>query len=173
MFKKTTVNCLMLVLGFLSLSFSAQAATLEDAKVAVANDEGKLVHPKLYRPLTDEEKEMRQDWPDQITQTNREMTKVEAEEYFSYIDSYQAEHQTTTVPAEAYDYVQYIAEKLEVSPNTAITDDLRSEAKAYAQKLKQKSVNQQAKAETKAKTSQKKQNKKPSFWAKLLSFNWF
>ena len=138
MMKKITISCLIIVLSFISLSFSAQAATLKDAKEAVLSGKGKVVHPRLYRELTDEEKEARKDWPDKLEKTNREMTKEEADEYFSYIDKYQSENKTNIVPSEAYDYIQYIAEKLEASNKTEITDALRSEAEKYVNKNKQK-----------------------------------
>lgn len=173
MMKKITISCLIIVLSFISLSFSAQAATLKDAKEAVLSGKGKVVHPRLYRELTDEEKEARKDWPDKLEKTNREMTKEEADEYFSYIDKYQSENKTNIVPSEAYDYIQYIAEKLEASNKTEITDALRSEAEKYVNKNKQKDLKTEKKELVKEKEGKKMKHKKTSLWAKIFSFKWF
>ena len=81
--KKITTSCIIIALSFISLGFSVRAATLEDVKEAVVSGKGKIVHPKIYRELTDEEREARKDWPDKIDKTSREMTKEEADEYFS------------------------------------------------------------------------------------------
>ena len=56
------------------------------------------------------------------------MTQAEAGEFFRYVDAYQEKNDTSVVPDEAYDYIQYIAEQLDVSQNQEITDALRAEA---------------------------------------------
>lgn len=170
--KKKIVSSLMIALSFVSLGFSARAATLEDVKEAVASGKGKVVHPKIYRELTDEEKEARKDWPDKIDKTSREMTKEEADEYFSYIDKYQAENNTNIVPSEAYDYIQYIAEKLDASKTTVITDELRADAEKYVNASKQKGTNRENTALAKKEVKKTKPHKM-SLWAKIISFKWF
>lgn len=171
--KKITTSCIIIALSFISLGFSVQAATLEDVKEAVVSGKGKIVHPKIYRELTDEEREARKDWPDKIDKTSREMTKEEADEYFSYIDKYQAENNTNIVPSEAYDYIQYIAEKLESSQKTDITDELRSDAEKYAKGELQKDLKSEDKELAKSKEGKKNTQKKTSLWAKIISFKWF
>lgn len=67
------------------------------------------------------------------------MTQEEAAEYFSYIDKYQSQHHTVEVPDNAYDYIQYITEKLDVSETKEITNELRLEAEKYVNEYKQDS----------------------------------
>ena len=54
--KKITIGVIITLASGLLLSSSVNAATLEDAKEAVASGKGKVVHPKMGRKLTDEEK---------------------------------------------------------------------------------------------------------------------
>jgi hypothetical protein len=157
---KIIISAIIIIASGLFVDVSANAATLEDAKTST----GKMVHPKLYRKLTDEEKKNVEGWPDK---TNREMTQEEADEYFSYIANYQSENNTNIVPAEAYDYIQYIAQNLDTSQNSKITDELRSDAEKYVNKLKQKDSNKKKKELFKKETKQKS----PSLWDKIT--NWF
>ena len=98
------------------------------------------------------------------------MTQEEASEYFSYIDKYQSENHTDIVPAEAYDYIQYIAEKLDASKTTVITDELRADAEKYVNESKQNDSNKEV---VKVKKEKKTTHKKRLLWAKIISFKWF
>lgn len=77
---------MLIVSVFFLVGGVGNAASLEDAKQSISNGNGVIVHPNLYRELTSEEKEEFKDWPNPPTKMSKEMTKEEAEEYFSYID---------------------------------------------------------------------------------------
>ena len=98
------------------------------------------------------------------------MTQEEASEYFSYIDKYQSENHTDIIPSEEYDYIQYIAEKLDASKTTVITDELRADAEKYVNESKQNDSNKEV---VKVKKEKKTTHKKRSLWAKIISFKWF
>lgn len=111
----------------------------------VLNGAGKLMHPDLYREMTEEEKENFKDYPDAPTQINRAMTEQEVEEYIHYVEKYQEENNTSEVPYEAYNYVQYIAEEVEKNQSVEITDELRGKAEKFAEKQSEKQAMQDSK----------------------------
>ncbi|MGO2925960.1 hypothetical protein [Pseudolactococcus laudensis] len=165
--KKVANGVLITVAGGLFLSSSVNAATLEDAKKSVLNGNGEMIHPGMHRRSTDEETKANKNVPYEVF---RKMTKEEADEYFSYIDKYQAENNTDVVPESAYDYIQYITEKLDASKTTVITDELRAEAEKYVNESKQNDSNKEV---VKVKKEKKTTHKKTSLWAKIISFKWF
>jgi len=172
-FSKKSIGILIISLGFL-LGGVANAASLEDAKQSISNGNGVIVHPNLYRELTSEEKEEYKDWPNPPTKMSKEMTKEEAEEYFSYIDKYQQENNSSEVPQQAYDYIQYISERLDTSKNSEITDKLRLEAEKYVE-----NGNKEIKTEDNSSNRDslgndtKESKQKSSFWKKLFNLSWF
>lgn len=176
--KKATIGVAIIIAGGLLLSTSVNAATLEDAKKSVLSGKGEMVHPNLHRESTDEETKANNNVPYQVS---RKMTQEEAAEYFSYIDKYQSQHHTVEVPDNAYDYIQYITEKLDVSETKEITNELRLEAEKYVDEYKQdSSKNEVPKVKqdnSKNEVSKVKQNnsknevsKKTSLWTKFLKF---
>lgn len=169
---------MLIIVAGLFVSGSANAATLEDVKKSVSEGTGEMVHPDLYRELTDEEKEEFRDWPNPPEKINRKMTKEEADEYFRYVDEYQEKNGTNVVPADAYDYIQYIAEKLDASQTSEITDELCAEAQKHVLELSQDAKNEKSDASTKAKKktadgSDTGKQQKLSLWEKFISFKWF
>lgn len=177
LFRKKLMGAFIVIMSFFCVNELANAASFNDMKENVLDGTGVLVHPNLYRELTDEEKESFKDWPEPPTQTNRSMTQEEVVEYIRFIEDYQAKNQTTEVPYEAYDYIQYISEKLEDSSSSEITDDLRVEAQQYVEEMNSKSKNVDEKAVVKkdAEKTEKKKTKteKLSLWKRIIRFKWF
>ena len=169
---KQRVIGLIMVSGFFLVGNASNAASLEDAKKSVSNGSGEIVHPNLYRDLTPEEKESFKDWPTPPVQINRNMTEEEANEYFDYIDKYQQKNNTSEVPQKAYDYIQYITEKLDASQNSEITDELRLDAEKYVENLG-KDPQVEDKASKKKLIDTKETKQKLSFWDNFFSFKWF
>lgn len=177
--QKKIIGVVIIGMSFFYISELANAASYNDMKGAVTDGTGNLVHPNLYRELTDEEKESVKDWPEPPTQTNRLMTAEEATEYIRFVEEYQVKNQTSEVPYEAYDYIQYISEKLVDSSSSKITDELRIEAQKYIKEMKSKSKNAEEKVVGKSDEEKKETKKvkakteKLSLWKKFISLKWF
>ncbi|MFD1900650.1 hypothetical protein [Enterococcus termitis] len=133
-FYKIIISIGLIYVGVLISGVQVNAASFDSMKDNVLNGEGKLIHPNLYREMTEEEKEDFKDDPGAPTQINRAMTEKEVNEYIRYVEKYQEANNTSEVPYEAYDYIQFIAEELEDDQTLEITDDLRAKAEKFAEK---------------------------------------
>lgn len=172
--KKRLIGAIIVIMSFVCVNEVANAASFNDMKENILDGNGILVHPHLYRELTDEEKEEFKDWPEPPTQTNRSMTQEEAAEYVRFVEDYQKKNQTAEVPSEAYDYIQYISEKLVASSSSEITNELRVEAKQFVEEMNSKSQTVDEKTVSKSDGKKKKTKKqKLSLWKRIISFKWF
>ena len=131
---KLIISFGLICMGVLIFEVQVNAASFDSIKDHVLNGTGELMHPNLYREMTEEEKEDFKDDPNAPTQINRAMTEQEVNEYIYYVEKYQKENDTSEVPYEAYDYVQYIAEEMDRNQSLEITNDLREEAEKFANK---------------------------------------
>ncbi|MGG5342628.1 hypothetical protein [Enterococcus sp. AZ192] len=145
---KLIISFGLICMGVLIFEVEVNAASFDSMKDHVLNGTGELMHPNLYREMTEEEKEDFKDDPNAPTQINRAMTEQEVNEYIYYVEKYQKENDTSEVPYEAYDYVQYIAEEMDRNQSLEITNDLREEAEMFANKQHKKGENQNSSSES-------------------------